>query len=257
MTAGRLLMFNRRRLLTSILALPLVLPARVFAEGEDDAPSQGPMAPVAARYAALKSYADKGTVTTDYQWPDTPRVTEHCRIETAFRAPRNFFFRFDRDPDAGGDIYVIWCDGRGPFQSWWKSTGVHEVYDGGRGASAFLTGDETTKGSANVIAPHLFPQALLYGATLRLLDIGEGGEEAVDGHPCRKITAGGRQTGVVTSERRPIAIWTDKDGGLIRKVLVDRKEGSPAGLIDLTTYQIEPIADPDLPDERFAFTPPA
>ena len=71
------------------------------------------------------------------------------------------------------------------------------------------------------------------------------------------ITAGGRQTGVVTSERRPTTIWIDKDAGVIRKVLLEPQEGSPAKLIDLTTYAVEPSADPDLPDERFTFTPPA
>lgn len=254
------LVLPRRRLLQAMLTAPLLLQAgRALAEGGDEQqgpPPQGPMAAVAERYAALKSYSDTGTVTTDYQWPDTPLTTEHHRFETAFRAPRNFFFRFDQDEAAGGDIYVIWCDG-GPFQSWWKATGVHDVWDGGRGVTAFITGDSSTKGAANLIPPYFFQQALLYGPTLRLLNVAEAGDDTVAGHACRKITATGRETGVQTTETRPIAIWIDSESGLVRKAVLAEADGSPTGLIDKTTYTVDPAADPELTDDRFTFTPPS
>jgi hypothetical protein len=263
MDRRELIMPHRRRFLQTALLAPLLFRVRrAFAKGEGDGeeeqgpPPQGPMVPVAERYATLKSYSDTGTVTTNYQWPDTPLVTEHHRFETAFRAPRDFFFRFDQDENAGGDTYVIWCSGEKPFESWWKATGIHDVWDGGRGVTAFITGDQTTKGAANLVPPFFFPKALLYGPALLLLNIVESGEETVDGHPCRKITAGGRQSGVATVDKLPIAIWVDSDMGLIRKVTLDKVEGSPANLIDTTTFVIDPVADPELTDDRFTFTPP-
>ena len=253
------LVLPRRRFLQAMLTAPLLLQAgRAFAEGGDEQqgpPPQGPMAAVAERYAALKSYSDKGTVTTDYQWPDTPLTTEHHRFETAFRAPRNFYFRFDGDPETSGDVFVIWCDG-GDFQSWWKSTGVHDVYDGGRGAMAFLTGGSPTKESANLVAPHFFPQAVLYGPTSRLIGLQEAGEEEIGGKACRKLLASGRQTGVTTSESRPTKLWIDRESGLVRQLVTEAEAGSAAGLVDRTAFTLVPVADPEIGDERFTFTPP-
>lgn len=248
---------DRRRLLGAVLlAPPLLAAARVAAQGEGEAsPDQGAMDEVAARYAALTSYADTGHVTTSYQWPGTPALVEHHRFETAFRAPRHFFFRFDEDPAAGGDAYVIWCDG-GPFQSWWKATGVHEVYDGGRGAGAFINGQSTTKGASGLLPPLLFANALPYGLVRRLLDIRAAGEETIDGRPCRLIAAAGRETGIRTREERPVTIWVDGSDGLIRQVQIGETADVPAGMVDRSTFAITPVAAPELPDSRFAFAPP-
>lgn len=252
----------RRRLVMALLAglalAPLVRP--VLAQ---DAPIDADLglepdnliAPVTAAYQALQSYADEGTVETRYQWPDTPLLVEHHTFETAFRAPRKFFFRFDADSASGGDTYVIWCDG-GPFQSWWKSTGVHTVHDNGQGAIAFLTGQSPTKDSANLVAPHLFPQAELVGPSYRLIAPSEDGVEAVAGHDCHRITAASRVTGTQTIEHRPTRVWVDDALNLVRKVHVGPDDGSDPKLIDEIAYLIEPQADPDIPDARFTFTPP-
>jgi hypothetical protein len=211
--------------------------------------------PVSAAYQALTSYADTGTVEYRYQWPDTPLLVEHSRFETAFRAPRNFFFHFDADPASGGDAYAIWCDG-GDFQSWWKATGIHTVHENGQGAAAFLTGQSPTKDAANLVAPHVFPQALLVGPTYRLIAPTEGQPESIDGHACHTIVATSRVTGTQTVDHRPITVWVDDELGLVRKVHVEPEADSPPGLIDELTYLIEPQANPDLPDDRFTFTPP-
>jgi outer membrane lipoprotein-sorting protein len=247
---------NRRRLLQAALALPALLAFRgARAEGEPEALPPDAMTPVHERYGALKSYADTGKLTTIYQWPDTPETDSHYRFETAFRAPRNFFFRFDTEADTGDDTFVIWCDG-GDFQSWWKATGVHEVYGGGRGANGFYAGGSPTKESVNLLGPHVFPQALLYGPTSRLIDLREAGEEEVAGHACLKFAAAGRQTGVVTNEARPVTVWVDKEATLIRQVRTDAETGSQKDFVDTILYEIEPQADPELPDSRFTFTPP-
>ncbi|MEX0409005.1 hypothetical protein ABGN05_25520 [Aquibium sp. LZ166] len=242
----------RRRTAVGMLAsvpLALLLP-RAFAQG--GAPDL--MTPVSARYAGLASYSDSGTVETSYIWPGNPPLVERHRFETAFRAPRNFFFRFDQDPAAGGDAFVIWCDG-GPFQSWWKATGVHEVHDGGRGAVAFFNGESPTKGAANLVAPHVFPQAGLIGTTSGLVEPRDGGQDTLGGRPCVRILADSRITGVQTVEHRPITLWVDEESGLIARVLVEAEAGSPEGFVDTLLYEVDPVADPDLPDERFAFDP--
>ena len=214
------------------------------------------MMPVSAAYQALKSYADKGTIETRYQWPGTPSMlVEHHRFETAFRPPRNFFFRFDADPTSGGDVYVVWCGG-GQFESWWKSTGQHIVYPTGQGAVAFLTGDSPSKSSVNLVAPHFFPKAL-YGPDYRLIAPQDGGTETVGGHASHKITAASRATGVQTQDHRPTTVWVDDALGLVRQIRLDAEADSPPKLIDDFTYVIEPDANPDLPDSRFTFTPPA
>lgn len=211
--------------------------------------------PITAKYQSLASYADTGTVETRYQWPDTPMLVEHHTFETAFRAPRNFFFRFDADPASGGDAYVIWCDG-GPFQSWWKATGEHTVHDNGQGAVAFLTGQSPTKDAANLVAPHLFPQAELVGPSYRLIAPVEDGTDAVDGHACHRIAATSRVTGAQTVDHRPTTVWVDDELGLVRKVHVDPEEGSDPKLVDEITYLMEPEVNPELLDSRFTFTPP-
>jgi hypothetical protein len=245
------LVFDRRRIVHAFvagLALAATRPTR--AEESDDL-----MTPVRERYAALHSYSDTGRVETTYQWPATPVSIDHYNFVTAFRAPRNFFFRFEADPAADGDVFVIWCDG-GPFQSWWKSTGVHEVYDGGRGTFAFGVGALPTKDAANLIAPFLFPQAGMKGVISNLIEAKEQSQEAIDGRICRKLIASERETGM-GPEELPITVWIDNDSGLVRRATTEAQAGSAAGLIDRIDYTLDPLADADIPDDRFSFAPPA
>lgn len=248
---------SRRALLSSwplAAAAWLAFAGDAQAQDEVEAPQDDVMGPVGARYRELASYSDQGAVEVRYQWPGTPMLTERHLFRTRFRAPRHFFFRFDQGPAAGGDAMVIWCDG-GAFQSWWKATGVHTVHDGGKGAVAFLTAQSPTKDSANLVAPHLFPQAKLPGPTYGLIEPREDGEEELSGYRCRRIATDRRVTGVVTQETRPITIWVDEDS-LVRKVLVDTAPDSPVGLIDQRIFLIEPVANPELSDDHFSFVPP-
>jgi hypothetical protein len=124
----RELLLPHRRLILQGLATMAAATWLRPALAEDGDPSAPPppdaLTPVHERYAALKSYSDTGKLTTRYQWPGTAETDSHFRFETAFRSPRNFFFRFDTEADTGDDTFVLWCDG-GDFQSWWKATGVH------------------------------------------------------------------------------------------------------------------------------------
>ena len=253
---------SRRHFIRTIAGgVALAAMSRAFAQsdgaggGEGGPPPPDAMTPVHERYAALTSYADKGTLTVRSQWPGAPETVDHHRFQTAFRAPRNFFFRFDADPASSGDIYVLWCDG-GDFQSWWKATGVQDVYDGGRGADGFYAGGYPSRDSIFLLGSNVFSAALPYGPTSRLINLRDGGEETIVGHACGKLIADGRQTGVVTTDIRPTTIWVDKELTLVRKVQTDAQAGSPKGMIDTLVYEIEPVANPDLADDRFTFTPP-
>ncbi len=91
---------------------------------------------VRAHYAALHSYADSGTLVTEIQLSCGPAVVERHTFTTRYRAPRQFWFDWNEDPAAGGDRFVVWGDG-GDLNTWWLTTGAHDVYPPGRGAIAF------------------------------------------------------------------------------------------------------------------------
>jgi hypothetical protein len=210
---------------------------------------------ISLRYQNLTSYSDIGTVELRSTWPGAPLTIEKHRFVTAYRAPRKFFFRYDANDDESGDAMVIWCDG-GPFQSWWKSTGVHEIYNNGRGATAFLSAQYPTRDTANLIAPHFFPKAKLPGPSVGLIDPREIEDEEVNGVLCRRIAATSRVTGVVTVEKRPIQLSIDKEIGLLRKILVSKEPGTDNRYVDDKEYVIKPVANPQIADDQFTFVPP-
>src|SRR5665213_3308674 len=90
---------TRRRMLALVAGLAFIPSMRQASAQDEPALGLEPdnlVLPITARYQSLKSYADTGTVETRYQWPKTPALlVEHHRFETAYRAQRNFYFRFD------------------------------------------------------------------------------------------------------------------------------------------------------------------
>lgn len=255
LVSGAHALLTRRHALQLFLALPFAgLASRASAQDALGLEQDHPMRPVSERYQSLVSYRDTGTLETRYQWPGTPLVVEQHRFETAFRAPRSFFFRFDQDAASGGDAYVVWCDG-GAFQSWWKATGVHTVHDNGQGAVAFYSGQSPTGDAVNLVAPHLFPEAMLYGPTWRLVDAEKGGRDDINGRSAWTVTASKRVTGVQTEENRPTKLWIDDASGLVVRVVVEAEAGSPEGLIDSREFWLAPEVDPELADAVFTFNP--
>jgi hypothetical protein len=211
-----------------------------------------------AAYAALRSYADTGVVTTEDQLPGSPAVVEHHTFATYYRAPRQFLFDFTEDEKAGGERFGIWCDG-GDFNTWWSTTGVHEKYERGRGEVAFAVGSLPTKGSALLIPPLLFSQAGLQGPLVSLQEPSLAGTEEVGGRRCHKITARmllAYGTGNV-AEERAVTIWMDVETLLVRKFCQDTPRGGMAGAVSRVTTTFEPQADPDLDDARFRFAVPS
>lgn len=209
-----------------------------------------------AIYAGLKTYADTGSVDSEYGPVKSPGH-EHHTFKTFYRAPREFLFEFVKQHDS--DRFVIWSDADA-FHTWWQTTGITTPYPKGQGAGAFAIGTVPTSNAVMVLAPLLFAQAGLAGTLTELGDIKAAGTEAVNGHRCQKLVgiarsvypATGRQTNI-----RPAAVWIDADTLLVRKVFEDSPEGTAAENVLRRTTTFEPQANPTLDDAQFRFTPPA
>lgn len=210
-----------------------------------------------AKYAALKTYSDTGSVTTEELLPGNsgPPVVEKHTFTTFYHAPRQFFFEFKKDANVGDERFVIWADS-GDFNTWWSATKVHDTYPKGQGAEAFALGAFPTKNAALQLPPLLFSQAGLHGPIVDLKVLSSDQIEQINGHPCHKLVGEvglAYGTGTVTNVR-PTTIWIDAENMLVRKVLEDTPKGA-AG-IDRVTTAFEPQADAQIDDVHFKFTPP-
>jgi outer membrane lipoprotein-sorting protein len=209
-----------------------------------------------AKYAALKTYSDAGTVTTEYAFASSdPVAVEKHTFTTFYRAPRQYFFEFKKDPNVSDERFVIWAD-RTDFNTWWSSTHVHDTYPKGHGAEAFALASFPTRNSSMQLSPLLFAQAGLHGPIVDLKVLTSDQIEQVNGHRCHKLVGEvglAYGTGTVTNIR-PTTIWIDAESLLIRKVLEDTPKGT--GGIDRSTTTFEPQADVQIDDAHFKFTPP-
>jgi len=209
-----------------------------------------------AKYAALKTYSDSGTVITEYALGNSdPLVVEKHTFTTFYRAPRQYFFEFKKDPNVADERFVIWVD-NADFNTWWSSTNVHETYPKGQGTQAFALGAFPTKNAAMQLAPMLFAQAGLHGPVVDLKLLSSDQVEQVNGHRCHKIVGEvglAYGTGTVTNIR-PTTIWVDAESMLIRKVLEDTPKGEPG--VDRVTTTFDPQADAQIDDAHFKFSPP-
>lgn len=210
-----------------------------------------------ANYAVLESYADSGTVFTEYKDVQGPLIAERHSFTTRYRAPRQFLLDFNEDKQAGGDRFVIWSDG-GDFNTWWLTTDVHERYPKGQGSYAFAQAALPTKGSSAQTPPLLFANAGLHGPLSDLARPKLVGMEELAGKPCHKLIGEvglAYGTGAVTNTR-PTTVWIDAETLLVRKIVEDAVTGSPTGSVDRITTSFEPLANPELDDAQFRFTPP-
>jgi outer membrane lipoprotein-sorting protein len=224
------------------------------ADGHQAASAQDILAKSQAAYAALRSYADTGTVDTEFG-PANGIVREHHTFRTFFRAPRHFLFDFVKEEKA--DRFVVWADDEA-FHTWWQATGVADTYPKGQGDGAFVAGGQPTINSLMVLAPWLFPQGDLTGALTEFGDASLAGTDAIGGHACYKLAGVGksvyRQSGHVANVRK-MTVWIDTQTLLVRRVFEDGAEGTGSDVSHLTTT-FEPQANPALDDARFAFAPP-
>jgi hypothetical protein len=85
-----------------------------------------------AAYAALKTYADTGSIENEFGSAGA-MVRERHTFQTAFRAPRQFLFDFVKAQRT--DRFVVWSD-ENAFHTWWQATGVAQDYPRGSGTTA-------------------------------------------------------------------------------------------------------------------------
>jgi outer membrane lipoprotein-sorting protein len=227
-----------------------------WAQGTPPVPSaDNVLARSQAAYAALKSYADTGTVDTEYG-PPQGVLREHHTFKTAYRAPRHFLFDFVREQNA--DRFVVWANDEA-FHTWWQATGVADTYPKGEGGGAFVAGGEPTNNALMQISPWLFPQADLTGPLTEFGGASLAGTEAINGHSCYKLAGVGksvyRASGRVVNVRR-MTVWIDVQTLLVRRVFEDTAEGVAAGTLYRITATFDPQVNPTLDDARFVFTPP-
>ena len=208
-----------------------------------------------ARYAALKSYADSGSVMTRYQSDGGAPMIERHSFHTAYAAPRKFKFDFRKE---GGERLVIWGDGEN-FHTWWSATKVHETYPRGQGANAFALSSLPTLGAALAIPPLLFSQAGLHG-TLSDFELSRSaGIEKIDGRTCYKLV--GRVglaygTGTVVGAR-PTTLWIETQTLLVSQMFEDTPDGEGTGSVDQVTTRFQAQADPAVSPSEFGFAIPA
>jgi len=210
-----------------------------------------------SKYAALKTYSDTGTVKTELVLPGNtdPATIETHTFTTFYRAPRQYFFEFKKDPNVGDERFVIWAD-TADFNTWWSATKVHDTYPKGQGDEAFALAAYPTKNSSILLAPMLFAQAGLHGPIVDLKVLRADETEQINGHKCHTLVGEvglAYGTGTVTSVR-PTTIWIDADTLLVRKVLEDTPKGA-AG-VDRVTTTFEPRGDGEIDDVHFKFAPP-
>lgn len=204
-----------------------------------------------AAYAALRTYADAGTVLYEFG----ASSQERDGFTTAFsREPRRFLFDFKKQ---GGDRYVIWGDSDA-FHTWWKATGVTQDYPNPNNAGALTLAGATTVGVASKIPMLLYAKAQLPGDFSNIKDVSVGAAETVDGRQCQRIVGTAYDvygaTGRSVNERK-MTVWFDAESMLIRKVL---EEWKPLpGQVNRRTTTFQPVANPSLDESRFRFAPPS
>ena len=238
---------------TCLLAGAIVLPGSAARVGPT-ATADDILARSKATYAALRSYADSGTVQLEFG-PAGNVVRERHSFRTYYRSPRLFFFDFTKERNI--DRFVVWSDEQA-FHTWWKATGVAEDYGNGQGTTAFAMGTSPTKSSLTQIAPLLFPNAGLAGTLTEFGDATDVGTEKVDGRTCYKLTGMAKSVYPVTHREvniRRTTVWIDSATLLVRRVVEDPKSTLP-GSVDRTTTSFSPHANPALTDADFRFTPP-
>jgi outer membrane lipoprotein-sorting protein len=206
---------------------------------------------VRAKYEAMTSYSDTGTVTYEYGH-DTKDT--HKFVTLFSRSPRGYLLEFTK---VSGERFVIWGDPEA-FHTWWSAINSRSDYPNPTNTGAFVGSDFHTYGMAQKVTALLYPKAQFPGSFGNMTDLLVGGTEEIAGHKCYRLEgrtrdiygATGRETNI-----RKITIWVDVDSYLIRKVVEVPKEVLP-GHVDRTTTNYDPFANPTIDQSRFKFVPP-
>lgn len=256
------------------LSMIVVLGGWVVAgAAQGPAPAGAPAAPALpdvlqksfARYAALTSYADTGTVKQEL-----PGLVDEARFTTYFRrATRDLLIDFAAVAsvstetklkiDLSGHRTVIWMS-KGEMQKYDFRLRSHETVapDNGGQPRALQVAGHATKGVSMLIPSLLYTQARLPSTVLQVEEAEAAGDESIDGRRCHKflgVAAAYYPSGQRTSVR-PVAIWVDAETLLIRRVFEDTPRGYQSGSYLRTTITFTPHANPAIDDAKFQFAVP-
>jgi outer membrane lipoprotein-sorting protein len=216
-----------------------------------------------AVYAALKSYADTGTVIDEHSG-----FSGHSVFKTYFRRTDAVDFYFDYTFQ-----YQVYSkdSSRLPYNNsrrlWWMrnhnlqtynfETKEHRTYPATSNQAGSLN-EPRTKGASLLITELLFRSANLPGTILQIEESSAAGMEDVGGHVCYKVLGvaaayypSGQRTNV-----RQVTVWIDRDSLLIRKVFEDTPTSYGPDGINRLTFLLEPQANPTLDDSKFDFQVP-
>ena len=218
-----------------------------------------------AKYAALTSYADTGTIVRE-----APGVVDRATTKAYFRQPTRDLYlelhavnsvnpgtRFTIDMSATRSI--VWMF-NGDMQAYNFLTRRHERInaEGGGQVRALQNKSHELQGVSMLIPSLLYSQSRLPGMISQIEQATVAGIEDVDQRRCHKVVGvaaayypSGQQTNI-----RPVTVWIDADTQLIRKVFEDTPEGYPAGSYQRTTITLQPQANPVLDDAKFQVTVP-
>jgi outer membrane lipoprotein-sorting protein len=253
-----------KTLFTLVAALAALAGSRAAASEGEVTRSLPPLLTEAiARYAALTSYADTGTVVEE-----VGGMIHESAVRTSFRrATRDLYLDFEplrtRYPGLNdhvvadtGQRVVIWM-AKGAMQTYSFYFARHTIVAADQQPNTLKGEIASTRGTAALIPSLLYPKALLPGTLLQLEQASAGGADAIAGHRCHVVTGeaaeyypSGRRTNV-----RKVTVWLDAESLLVRQVREDLVAETGSHRLTVT---LDPVANPAIADTAFAFSvPPA
>jgi outer membrane lipoprotein-sorting protein len=208
-------------------------------------------------YAALRSYADSGTVVVESASKGVEPTTSRYTFKTFYRAPVHFYFEFNREEVPGADHYVAWGDAKG-FHMWSATMGL-DNYAPGFATTALSFGGPLTLNTALKVVPLVYRTEGLWNTLIEFATPKDTRSEDVDGRPCLKVEGLARwlylrPTRVVNA--RQATVWIDADTMLVRKVFEDTPKEHLTGDVRHMTTTFTPQVNPALDDSKFGFTVP-
>ena len=208
-------------------------------------------------YAALRSYADSGTVVVENASKGVDPTTTRYTFRTHYRRPVHFYFEFNKEAVPGAVHYAAWGDTRA-FHMWSAGLDI-ETYPPGLTDPAFSLGGGLTLNTILKVAPLLFRADYPISILNEFAAPKDTGSEDVGGRPCRKIEGLARWhflRPAKVANARQVTLWVDAETRLVRKVFEDTPKEHLTGDVHRVTTTFEPLANPGLDDSKFTFTPP-
>jgi len=200
---------------------------------------------MAEKYAACRSYFDKGLVRTIFINLDGSRRVDDRPFTTAFVRNDRFRYEFSQQMGKREVHYIVWSDGSAA-QTWWdigspklKTMTLGIALAGGTGISG---------SSASTIPTLLLPdQVNAYKLSALARSVREP-DEVVDGVNCIRV-----QGEFGFNRPQSITVWIEKQTGLVRQMFSAVDFG---GFRTETTTSYVATINESIPDELLQFDAP-